>query len=150
MVGNSNGILLAPGVQGNIIRGNVVVGNPPVQVAVDHTSNGGFDIKNMGAAGANVFEGNVCLSGLNAPCPTVAPNVTSRLESQLQSAGCGTYPPTASCKLSVSEWNYYMTSVVNPDAALLIVADGTEQMTAQQYVQARAAAGLSSAADKSR
>jgi hypothetical protein len=57
-----NGIFLTAGVQGNTIRGNIVVGNPPVQVDVDHISNRGFDIKNLATAGANTFEENVCLT----------------------------------------------------------------------------------------
>jgi hypothetical protein len=133
---------LAAGVQGNIIRGNVVVGNPPVQVAADHASNGGSDIKNLGDAGANTFEENICLTGVNAPCPTVAPNANSRLQSQLQSVACGTYPPAASCQLSVSQWNYYLVNKINPDAMGLVIGDGTQIMTVQQYLQARAAAGL--------
>ena len=142
IVGNSNGIFLAAGVQGNIIRGNVVVGNPPVQVGVDHTANGGADIKNLSAAGANLFDENICLTGINAPCPTAAPNANSRLESLLQSVGCKTYPPTPSCQLTVSQWNYYFAQAVNPDAPVLSVGDGTQLMTVQQYLQARAAAGL--------
>jgi hypothetical protein len=134
---------LISGVKGNIIRSNTVVGNPPVQVAVDHTSNGGADIKSLAAVGANTFDENICVTGINAPCPAVAPNANSRLESQLQSVGCGTYPPTPSCKLTVSQWNYFMTSVVNPDAPVLAgVGDGTQLMTVQEYLQARAAAGL--------
>jgi len=119
-----------------------VVGNPPVQVAVDHTGNGGADIKNLSAASANTFDENVCLTGVNAPCPTVSPNANSRLESQLQALGCKTYPPTPSCQLTVSQWNYYFTEAVNPDAALLVIGDGTQLMTVQDYLQARAAKGL--------
>ena len=132
---------MAAGVRGNIIRANVVVGNPPVQVAVDHTANGGADVKNLSDAGANTFEENICLTGINAPCPAAAPNVNSRLQSQLQSAGCGNYPPVQSCQLSVSQWNYYLTKI-NPDATPLGLDDGTQLMTVQQYLQARAAAGL--------
>ena len=109
---------------------------------MDHTSNGGADIKNLAAPGANTFDENICLTGVNAPCPAVAPNASSRLESQLQSAGCGTYPPAPSCQLTVSQWNYYFTAVINPDALPLVIGDGTQQVTAQAYLQARAAAGL--------
>lgn len=132
------------GVQGNTIRGNVVVGNPPVQVAVDHTSNSGVDIKNLATAGANTFEENVCITGVNSPCPAAAPDANSVLQSQLQSVACGTYPPAASCQLSVSQWNWYLINKINPDALVLIVAgdDGTLRLTVQQYLQARVAAGL--------
>jgi hypothetical protein len=109
---------------------------------VDHTSNGGADIKNLAAAGANSFDENICLTGVNAPCPTVAPTANSRLASQLQALACGTFPPTPSCQLQVSQWNYFFTLNVNPDASPLNLGDGTQLMTAQDYLQARAAAGL--------
>ena len=64
-------------VQGNIIRRNLVVGNPPVQMAVDHAANVGYDIKNKASVGANVFHNNVCLTSLNAPCPALAPFLTA-------------------------------------------------------------------------
>jgi hypothetical protein len=113
-----------------------------VQVAADHSSNGGADIKNMAAAGANTFEENICVIGINAPCPTVAPNANSRLQSQLQSSVCGTYPPAMSCQVSVSVWNYYLINVINPNAMPLVIGESTEIMTVQQYLEARAAAGL--------
>ena len=139
--GNANGVFVAAGVKDNIIRGNTIVGNPPVQIAVDHTSNGGVDIKNLGDAGANTFEENVCLSGINAPCPAVSHDAGSLQESELQSLACGTYPPVPSCQLTVSQWNYYLNEI-NADAPPLVIGDGTQMMTVQQYVQARAAAGL--------
>jgi hypothetical protein len=141
-MGNANGIVLVAGVAGNTIRGNTIVGNPAIQVDVDHTSNGGLDIKNMSAADANIFDSNVCLTGLNAPCPVIVPDAVSVLETELQSLGCGTYPPTASCQLSISQWNWYLVNKINPQATPLVIGDSTQEMTAQQYVQARAVAGL--------
>jgi parallel beta-helix repeat protein len=77
-VGNSNGILLVAGVQGETVRGNVALGNPPLQVAVDHTSGAGADIVNRATAGANNFQSNVCITSVNAPCPAVtAPSLTA-------------------------------------------------------------------------
>jgi hypothetical protein len=73
VVGNANGILLLAGVEGDIVRRNFVVGNPPLQVAVDHTSGGGADIVNRATVGANAFHANVCLTAINAPCPAAAP-----------------------------------------------------------------------------
>jgi parallel beta-helix repeat protein len=140
--GNANGVFLAAGVQGNIIRGNTIVGNPPVQVSVDHTSDSGVDIKNLAAVGANTFDGNICLSGTNAPCPALTPDAVSLLASQLQSLVCGNYPPAASCQVSLSVWNYYLVHLINPGAAPLVIGDSTQMMTVQQYLQARAAAGL--------
>jgi hypothetical protein len=64
-------------VKGNFFRGNLVIGNPPVQVSLDNTSSGGLDIKNQADPGANAFEGNVCGSAINAPCSAVAPSLTA-------------------------------------------------------------------------
>jgi parallel beta-helix repeat protein len=77
IIGNTNGIFLAQGVQGNIFRGNLIVGNPPVQEAIDHGPSGGADILNMASDGANAFEGNVCLTSVNAPCAFIAPSLTA-------------------------------------------------------------------------
>ena len=84
MVGNTNGLFLTATVQGNIIRRNVIIGNPPVQMGLDHTANRGFDIKNLAPPGQNSFTGNVCLTAMNAPCPapfeaslTASPNPIS-------------------------------------------------------------------------
>jgi parallel beta-helix repeat protein len=77
IVGNTNGIYLAAGVQGNIFHGNVIVGNPPVQVAIEYSSSSGADILNLATAGANAFEGNVCLTSVNAPCAFIGPSLTA-------------------------------------------------------------------------
>ena len=126
-----------------MFRGNTVVGNPPVQVSLDHTGNPGFDIKNLAAADANTFDNNVCLTSVSAPCPAVAPDANLTLETELQSVACGTYPPAASCLLSVSQWNWYLVNKVNPQAPILVLGnDGGAPMTVEQYVEGRAAAGL--------
>jgi parallel beta-helix repeat protein len=75
--GNSNGIIVGSGVQGNVVSRNLVVGNPAVQVSVDHPPIAGFDIKNLADAGANTFEGNVCVTSVNAPCPSIGPSLTA-------------------------------------------------------------------------
>jgi parallel beta-helix repeat protein len=71
VTGNTNGLFMTPTVQANIIRRNVIVGNPPVQVDLDHPSTTGLDIKNLAPSGANTFQGNKCLTSVNAPCPAV-------------------------------------------------------------------------------
>ena len=68
-MGNTNGLFMTAGVRGNVIRRNLIVGNPPVQLDLDHTSTSGLDIKNLADDGANTFRGNICLTGVNAPCP---------------------------------------------------------------------------------
>lgn len=133
---------MTAGVQGNIFRHNLVVGNPPVQVSVDHASTSGVDIKNTATAGANTFGGNICLTGVNAPCPALAPPNNTLLIDELQSLGCGSYPPTPSCQLTVSQWNFYLTNDIDPSASLLVIGDGTQLMTVQQYVQGRLDAGI--------
>jgi parallel beta-helix repeat protein len=71
IVGNTNGIVLVDGVEGNIIRRNVVAGNPPVQVSASFPSDAGVDIKNLAAPDANTLRNNFCLTSVNAPCPTL-------------------------------------------------------------------------------
>lgn len=142
IVGNANGIFLTSGVKGNTFRGNIIVGNPPVQVAADHTSNVGYDIKSMADVGANTYDNNVCLTGLNAPCPVISPDANALLAGALQAAACGTYPPMLSCQLTVNQWNWFLNNRVDPNAPLLILGDGSQLMTVQQYLQARVAAGL--------
>jgi hypothetical protein len=67
--GNSIGIIVIAGVQGEIVRRNYVVGNPPLEVAVTNPSSGpAADIVNLASAGANTFASNVCLTAMNAPC----------------------------------------------------------------------------------
>ncbi len=63
-------------------------------------------------------------------------------QGQLQSAACATNPPVPSCQVSVSDWNYYVADKINPNAAPLVIGDGTRMMTVQQYLAARAEAGL--------
>ncbi len=46
ILGNTNGVFLAPGVAGNVI-------------------------KNLADKGANTFRGNRCLTSINAPCPAL-------------------------------------------------------------------------------
>jgi len=74
--GNVNGIYLGgsgtapPTVIGNIIRHNVIAGNPPAQVANTFGSAIGADIQNL-STGANTFDENYCLSYAGAgpsPC----------------------------------------------------------------------------------
>ena len=68
---------MAAVVQGTVVRRNLFIGNPPVQVSVDHTSSSGLDIKNLAGIGTNTFTGNVCLTATNAPCPALQPTLTA-------------------------------------------------------------------------
>jgi parallel beta-helix repeat protein len=71
VVGNANGIVMVAGAVGNLISGNFVVGNPPVQVAVNNPDSTGVDIRNLTAPGSNAVDGNVCLTAVNALCSQV-------------------------------------------------------------------------------
>lgn len=125
----------------NTIRRNTIVANPPVQVAVDHNANVGYDINNLADDGANTFHGNICMTALNAPCPKVSRG-NSSLVDQLQFAGCTSLAPTASCELTVSEWNHYLIDRIDPGARALGIGDGKQRMTVEQYLKARTLAGL--------
>ena len=74
--GNINGLYLGGGgnVIGNIIRRNVILGNPPAESIREFGVSIGADIQDFSAAGTNTFEGNRCLSYVGAgpsPCPNV-------------------------------------------------------------------------------
>lgn len=71
-IGNTNGIILFPESSGNIVRGNVVVGNPPIQVSVSLPGSTGVDILNLSAPGMSTFDRNLCLTGASAPCPNLS------------------------------------------------------------------------------
>jgi parallel beta-helix repeat protein len=76
-VGNANGIFLAAPTTGNVIRGNVITGNPPIQVTNSIPDTTGVDIRNLSTAGANMFTNNLCVTALNAPCPGLPPAAMS-------------------------------------------------------------------------
>lgn len=71
--GNTNGIVIGALTQGNVIRRNLVVGNPPVQVSVQDPTADGVDIKNESSSGANTFVDNRCLTftGSEPLCPNL-------------------------------------------------------------------------------
>ena len=69
VVGNTQGIVLQAGARGTVVRDNTVVGNPPIQTSNTHTALRGLDIVNLAPTGETRFEGNVCVSSVNAPCP---------------------------------------------------------------------------------
>lgn len=62
---------MVAGVEGNVVIGNYVVGNPPIQFAVSSPATAGVDIRNSATAGANIVQGNVCLTPVNAVCSLV-------------------------------------------------------------------------------
>jgi hypothetical protein len=72
--GNINGILIAPTAVRNVIRHNVIAGNPPVQVSFTHGTPVGADIRDASAAGANTFRENWCITYEGATFPRPCPN----------------------------------------------------------------------------
>jgi len=60
------------------VRGNVVVGNPPIQLSAGDPNNTGVDIWDQSPLGATTFDNNICITAINAPCPGLAPNQVPR------------------------------------------------------------------------
>jgi hypothetical protein len=79
--GNINGLALFPlgaaTPTGNLIRKNVIVGNPPIEVSAANPliNPVGADIRDFSAAGANTFEDNLCLTYTGATNPPPCPDV---------------------------------------------------------------------------
>ena len=75
--GNLNGVLIASSTEGgNVIRRNLIAGNPPVQVSNEFGASVGADIQDRSTPGANTFEDNRCLTYMGsaepAPCPSIS------------------------------------------------------------------------------
>jgi parallel beta-helix repeat protein len=73
VAGNTNGIYIAAGAVDNVVRENVVVGNPAIQSAATRPESRAVDILNLAPASQTRFERNVCVTSVNAPCPVVNP-----------------------------------------------------------------------------
>lgn len=77
--GNTNGIVVFAAATNTRIRGNVAVGNAPIQQSVAVNGRGGVDIWDQSpAANNNVFTGNVCLTAINAAWPEVSAGAVPR------------------------------------------------------------------------
>ena len=71
VTGNTQGIFIGPATRDTLIRANMVIGNPAIQVGISHREARTADIVNLAPEGQTTFERNVCVSGVNAPCPIV-------------------------------------------------------------------------------
>lgn len=60
--GNINGILIFQAAAGNLIRHNVIAGNPPSQISATSGPTVGADIRDASPAGANTFQDNHCIT----------------------------------------------------------------------------------------
>ncbi|HUE85109.1 MAG TPA: hypothetical protein VMO26_03455 [Vicinamibacterales bacterium] len=54
-----------------MVRQNVVLGNPGIQVANTKPDVRAVDILNLSADGQTTFERNTCITSVNAPCPAI-------------------------------------------------------------------------------
>jgi parallel beta-helix repeat protein len=68
--GNTNGIYIAAAAGENVVRQNVIVGNPAMQSSATSPAVRAADIVNLAPDGRITFERNVCVTSVNAPCPT--------------------------------------------------------------------------------
>ena len=69
--GNTQGIFIGAGARDTLVRSNTVIGNPGIQTGNSHRDARTADIVNLAPAGQTKFERNVCVSGVNAPCPII-------------------------------------------------------------------------------
>ena len=72
--GNVNGIIIFPLTSGNVIRRNIIAGNPPVQLSVTHGMPVGVDIRDASPPGANTFFENLCVTYEGATVPRPCPS----------------------------------------------------------------------------
>lgn len=76
--GNINGVLIQANAVGNLIRRNVIAGNPPSQISRNSGGLVGFDVKDESAApgtgSRNTFERNWCVT-YSGPGPAPCPNL---------------------------------------------------------------------------
>ena len=82
--GNVNGVYIdAHDNTGNIIRRNIIVGNPPAQVSASFSPSIGADIQDMSAPSSNTFEDNRCLTYAGSG-PSPCPNLGESLDKEQQ------------------------------------------------------------------
>jgi Periplasmic copper-binding protein (NosD) len=72
--GNINGMIIFPTTSGNVIRRNIIAGNPAVQVSVTAGTPVGVDIRDASPPGANRFIENLCVTYEGATVPRPCPN----------------------------------------------------------------------------
>lgn len=70
ITGNTNGIYIAAAAGENLVRENIAIGNPAIQTSVTTPAAQAADILNLAPEGRITFERNVCVTSVNAPCPT--------------------------------------------------------------------------------
>ena len=73
VTGNTNGIYIGAAVGQNLVRDNIVVGNPPIQVGNTRPEVRALDIVNLSPPERTIFQRNKCVTALGAPCPVISP-----------------------------------------------------------------------------
>ena len=81
-MGNTNGIIIFPLATNARVRGNVAVGNPPLQLSVGVPGSAGVDIWDQAAPGMTIFDRNLCVTAINASCPVAAGAAVPRKPAQ--------------------------------------------------------------------
>ena len=77
--GNTNGIVVFAAATNSRVRGNLAVGNPPVQQSNSLPAAAGVDIWDQSPPGNNnSVTGNMCLTAVNATCPALSTTVIPR------------------------------------------------------------------------
>jgi parallel beta-helix repeat protein len=82
VIGNTNGIFLSAQSRRTVVRQNTVLGNTSIQVGNTYPQTRAVDILNLAPAGEVTFEGNLCGTAVNAPCPAVAGSVGRKTPQQ--------------------------------------------------------------------
>jgi hypothetical protein len=77
-IGNINGIIVGITATDTVIRSNVAMGNPPVQVSVGVPGSTGADIWDASVGRTTKYDRNVCATGINAPCDGLTNDTTPR------------------------------------------------------------------------
>jgi parallel beta-helix repeat protein len=78
-IGNANGIVVFGVATNNQVRQNVAVGNPPIQQSNSVPGGAGVDLWDQSPpTNHNTFLGNLCVTAINAPCPTVGTQAVPR------------------------------------------------------------------------
>jgi parallel beta-helix repeat protein len=88
--GNMNGVYIGDtGDVGNVIRRNIVIGNPPAQVSTEFGALIGADIHDMSTPGTNTLEDNRCLTYNGAEVPAPCPRIPNDDDVEAQYRGNG-------------------------------------------------------------
>jgi hypothetical protein len=76
--GNINGVFLGALVTGNVIRRNIILGNPNAEAIREFGVSIGADIQDLSPAGANIIEDNRCVTYAGKTDPAPCPDISQR------------------------------------------------------------------------